>query len=84
MLVPLLQVLNRRLLWAALDGRTEEVEALLRQGADIECTNMVRHVKYTNHYLCVMYLKYQHSQLLRRGTLVGGTLPMTAHPTRMF
>ena len=44
MLVSLLQELNRKLIAAARGGRTEEVEALLRQGADIECTNMVRHV----------------------------------------
>ena len=84
MLVPLLQELNWQLLWAAESGRTEEVKALLRQGAHIECRYWVRHVTYTNHYFCVLYLKYQHSQLLRRGTFVGGTLPMTAHPTRRF
>ena len=44
MLVPLLQRLNEKLLWAARGGSTEEVEALLRQGADIECTGWVRHV----------------------------------------
>ena len=44
LLVPSLQELNRKLLEAARDGRTEEVEALLRQGADIDCTDEVRHV----------------------------------------
>ena len=44
LLVPLLQELNRKLLEAARDGRTKEVEVLLRQGADIEYTNLVRHV----------------------------------------
>ena len=43
MLVPLLQELNKKLRWAARDGWTEEVKALLRQGADIECTDWVRH-----------------------------------------
>ena len=43
MLVPLLQELNRKLLKATRDGRTEEVNALL-QGADIEFTDWVRHV----------------------------------------
>ena len=44
LLVPLLQELNRKLLAAVRGGRTEEVKALLRQGADIECTYWVRHV----------------------------------------
>ena len=44
LLVPLLQELNQRLLAAARGGRTEEVEALLCQGAYIECTDEVRHV----------------------------------------
>ena len=52
MLVPLLQELNRRLLWAALDGRTEEVKALLRQGAEIEYTEWVRHVIYKPFLVC--------------------------------
>ena len=44
LLVPSLQELNRRLLAAARGGRTEEVEALIRQGAYIDCTDEVRHV----------------------------------------
>ena len=44
MLVPLLQELNQRLLEAARYGWTQEVNALLRQGAGIECTDWVRHV----------------------------------------
>ena len=47
MLVPSLQELNRKLIAAAEYGSTEEVAALLRQGAGIECTNWVRHVYVT-------------------------------------
>ena len=41
---PSLQDLGRALVKAARDGRTEEVIALLDQGADIEAIGVVRHV----------------------------------------
>ena len=41
---PSLQDLGWALLEAARDGRTEEMIALLDQGADIEAINKVRHV----------------------------------------
>ena len=40
---PSLQYLGRALVEAAWDGRTEEVIALLDQGADIEAIGVVRH-----------------------------------------
>ena len=43
---PSLQDLGRALRNAALNGRREEVIALLDQGADIEATNEVRHAMY--------------------------------------
>ena len=46
MFVPSHQELERKLLEAARGGRTEEVIALLDQGADIEATDWVRHVLY--------------------------------------
>ena len=44
---PSLQDLGRELVNAARNGKTEEVIALLDQGADIEATSfVVRHVKF--------------------------------------
>ena len=49
MFVPSHQELVRALLEAALDGRTEEVIALLDQGAGIKATDWVRHVLYCSN-----------------------------------
>ena len=42
--VPSLQVLEWQLIWAAREGRTEEVIALLSKGVNIEATDKVRQV----------------------------------------
>ena len=49
MFVPSQQDLGSTLVEAAGGGRTEEVIALLDQGADIEATDWVRHVLYCSN-----------------------------------
>ena len=82
---PSLQYLGRALLLAAWDGRTEEVIALLDQGADIEATgDVVRHVMYCSNGF---YITYTHDdsewcagcQWCRKCGGCGGNCP-TPHP----